>query len=743
MCVSNRLPFSLAADGAACRSVGGLASALGGVGELFGLVWIGWSGAAPSHRTDAVDAAERQAVANAAQTLGCDCRSVPMNQGEADGFYRGLANASLWPLLHDDLAHFRYRPDWWDAYAAVNERFAEAVAGAASPGERVWIHDYHLMLLPGLLRRRRPDLRIGFFLHTPFPSADAFRRHPRREELLAGVLGAGLIGFQTRRHLEHFEEAAQRIGGHACGAGGIRHRRGRTRTGVFPIGIDASRFERGLADPATAAYAERLAAARGGRRLVLSVERLDPTKGIPQKLDAIEAFLELHPGQKEEVEFLLIAVPSREDAPAYRRLREEVEGRVGRINGKHGAPDRVPVRLICRGVGFHELCALYRSADACLVTPLADGMNLVAKEYLACQPEGGGGVLVLSEFAGAADELRGALRVNPHDTLAVAGAIAEALTRPEDARRAALAPMREHVRTHHAGGWATRFLAALDAAAACSRPQPRPTRTLREADLAAFAASAAGRKALFLDYDGTLRGFVDDPERATPQPPLRRVLRALSERDDLDVFIVSGRKLDFLRRHLGGYGFTLVGEHGHAWCKPGEEPEALDDAAGPAWRPVVTATMKRFAEATPGSHVEEKAAGVVWHHRRADRELGRRRALELAEQLVADTAGSAARVTQGKRIVEVTDQRADKGDAVDRFLGEASAAGTPYAAVLCIGDDRTDEAMFRGRRGDPAAVTVRVGPGETAAAFRVAGTDRVLALLCAIAAEPDRALAGV
>ena len=449
-----------------------------------------------------------------------------LDAAAAEGAYRGFSNASLWPLLHGDAAGFRgfrYRSAWWDAYADANARFADAAADAAPPGGRVWVHDYHLMLLPALLRRRRPDLRIGFFLHTPFPPVQVFRRHPRRAELLTGVLGADLIGFQTPGHAEGFREAACRFAGAHADDAGLVHAGGTAGIGVFPIGIDLPGFERGLADPATAAEGERLAASLAGAKLVLSVERLDPAKGLLQKLDAIGRFLRDRPARREPVAFVLVAVPSRERDPAVRRLRAAVERRVGRINGEHGTPTRTPVRYVHRGVSFPELCALYRAADACLVTPLADGMNLVAKEYLACQDESAAGVLVLSEFAGAAEELGNASIVNPHDAEAVAATLAEALDRPEAERRAALAPLRAHARTHHAGPWADGFLAALDAAAGRRRPRSAepPPRAPAPADLAPFAASAPGRKALFLDYDGTLRGFVDEPATATPGPRLR------------------------------------------------------------------------------------------------------------------------------------------------------------------------------------------------------------------------------
>lgn len=721
--VSNRLPIRLGDDGTLKRSSGGLVSALEGVGDTLDLAWIGWPG------NTAGDAATQEALTKQMKEE-LDYHPVFMNDQEVEAYYHGFSNSSLWPLLHYNATYFRYQSAWYDTYEAINERFADAVVAQANAGDRVWVHDYHLMLLPQMLRQRRPDLKIGFFLHTPFPSYELFRRHPKRRALLEGVLGADLLGFHTFGYLRHFRSAVLRLTGRESDIYRIRHDDMVSSIGVFPIGHNAPGFAEGLAAPETADKLKQFSADYAGRRIVLSVERLDYTKGIPQKLEAIETFLENHPEHREDVVFIIIAVPSREDVGEYQQLKENIELAVSRINGKYATISNIPVHFINRGVAFSELCALYRLADVAMVTPLIDGMNLVAKEYLACQEENGTGVLILSEFAGAAQELYGTVSVNPYDTDGMADAIAYALDMPEEQRREAMRPIREHVLTHHSGPWAVRFLAALDASS--NETMHDPARSLTDADTAAFTLKGAGRKALFLDYDGTLRGFVDNPAHATPEPRLVTVLKKLSERDDLDVFIVSGRKLAFLQKHLSDYGFTLVGEHGYAYVEPGEESQLLNADADLSWMPAVKEVLLHYAQSTPGTHVEQKTSALVWHYRRADPEFGRWKALELIGHLDGTTGSQPLSVAHGKMIVEVASQQINKGAAVDHFVHKAHVAGTAYAATLCIGDDLTDETMFRGRSGD-GVVTIRVGAGDTDAEFRVKGPGAVHAMLEQIA----------
>jgi trehalose 6-phosphate synthase/phosphatase len=465
--VSNRLPVTLT-DHGVVPSAGGLVSALEGA-RIGGCAtrWIGWPGRDVP--------ADRRAAMTQVLQRGHGSTPVFLPDDLASAHYDGLSNSSIWPLLHSMPTYFQYRDEWWEAYRRVNRMFADRILETARDGDAVWVHDYQLMLLPQMLKRDLPSLRVGFFLHTPFPSSDAFRCHPNRDELLGGVLGADLIGFHTFGYLRQFRSTVLRLLGAASDMTTIRHDGHASALGVFPIGINAGRFEREMDTEAFQARCAASAAAYAGKKVVLSVERLDYTKGIVRRLDAIELYLSrLTPAQRDGVRFVFVSVPTRGNVDEYRALQGEVEHRIGRINGQYATVNHSPIHFLHQSVGFTELCALYAVADVAMVTPLTDGMNLVAKEYVACQRDVGAcapgrpgrdgpGVLILSEFAGAAQELSNALTVNPYDVPGVAHAIAEALAMPPAERRRRMRPMRERVFTHDAATWARNFLHHLAA----------------------------------------------------------------------------------------------------------------------------------------------------------------------------------------------------------------------------------------------------------------------------------------
>lgn len=712
--VSNRLPVKVK-DGQIHRSSGGLVSALEGVTDDVDLVWIGWPGGVAESQV------EQQYFAD---KLKDDFGYYPvfLNDQQIEDYYHGLSNSSLWPLLHYNPTYFNYQYRWYETYVKVNELFADKVCEVAEEGDLVWVHDYHLMLLPAMLRERRPDLRIGFFLHTPFPSYEVFRCHPKRDELIEGLLGADLIGFHTFGYLRHFRSSVLRLTGKESDIYTIRHEASESHIGVFPIGINWTGFEQELASEGLAECKQRLSRDYAGRRIVLSVERLDYTKGIPQKLQAIEKYLESNPERRDDVVFIIIAVPSREDVGEYATLKENIELAVSRINGKYATISNIPVHFINRGVQFDELCALYSLADVAMVTPLIDGMNLVAKEYVACQ-EHCGGVLILSEFAGAAQELFNAVHVNPYDIDGMAWAVGEALDMDAEKKRHLMEPMRERVITNDSKFWAKQFVKALESATGAT---PRDqVKVLDEQALQPFAPSAK-KKALFLDYDGTLRGFVNDPAKAVPEEAVLEVLGVLEKREDLDIYVVSGRDGAFLEKHMGHFGFTLIGEHGYQYKRPGEDWHLLNAHADLAWMPTVREVLDLYALSTPGTHVEQKRSAIVWHYRAADPEFGQWKAKELIGHLKDAIANMPASIAHGKMIVEVSSQQLNKGMAVERFTELID-----YDAVLCIGDDLTDETMFRHRQ--TGALTIKVGPGTTDAEYRVKGTKQVLAMLQSIA----------
>lgn len=451
--VANRLPFDLDDDGAWHRSPGGLVTALEPTLRARGGAWVGWPG-----RPDAEPAPFVED--------GLTIRPVPISADEVATYYEGFANATLWPLYHDVVARPRFERSWWDAYRRVNERFADAAAQAAAEGATVWVQDYQLQLVPQMLRDRRPDLRIGFFLHIPFPPAELFAQLPWRRPVVEGLLGADVIGFQTAGGAENFRHVAARLTDATDGTGGLTAPDGRAVTvEAHPISVDAPELDE------TARRGETVDRAKGLRHelgdpstVLLGVDRLDYTKGIDVRLQAFSEVLEQGRLDPAETVLIQVATPSRERVEHYQQMRDDIELTVGRINGEYGSVGNPVVHYVHQPVPREELVAFYRAADVMLVTPYRDGMNLVAKEYVASRADGDG-ALVLSEFTGAADELDvGAFLVNPHDLDAVGDAIVAAASQPVDEARARMGRMREQVLEHDVERWAAGFLAALGVA---------------------------------------------------------------------------------------------------------------------------------------------------------------------------------------------------------------------------------------------------------------------------------------
>ena len=457
--VSNRLPVTIVRrDGALVveRSVGGLATGLSGPHARSGGVWIGWPGL-----LDDVDATERAALGDRLTAL----RTAPveLSAAEVEAFYERISNGVLWPAFHDRLDRLPLVVEGWDAYEAVHARFADAVAAQYRPGDLVWVHDYQLLRLPALLRARLPAARIGFFLHIPFPTADAFAALPTRRWLAEGMLGADLVGFHTAAYCAHFREAVRRFAavGPAAGDPDVLRIGARTvRLGAFPIGVDAAALgARAAAREVTAAALEF----RDPRlRLFVGVDRLDYSKGIPRRLLAFEQLLVRHPEWRGRVRLVQVAVPSRVGVAEYQQFREQLDALVGRINGAFATPTWTPIHYLYRSVDETTLLALYRAADVMLVTPVRDGMNLVAKEFVAARADEDG-VLLLSEFAGAAAELVEAVVVNPYDVHGTADAMHAALGMDRGERRRRMAALRARVAAHDADTWARAFLDALAA----------------------------------------------------------------------------------------------------------------------------------------------------------------------------------------------------------------------------------------------------------------------------------------
>jgi trehalose 6-phosphate synthase/phosphatase len=706
--VSNRLPVRIGADGSTERTTGGLASALEGVESEDEQLWVGWPGGAVE------DFEDLEKVREGLHASGV--RPVFMTQDELNGFYEGYANSTLWPLLHYMAERARFSADWRETYRSVNRKFADAILEVAEENDKVWIHDYHLFLVPEMLRGMGKSLRIGFFLHTPFCSSEIFRVLPERAEILKGMLGADVIGFHTYAYLRHFRSSLLRVLGWESEMEGMWHDGREVHMGVYPIGHNHAGFEREMSRGDFPEILEQHRQDLAGKRMILNVERLDYTKGLPEKLAAMRRFLERNPDKRDDVLFVLIAVPSRQGVQEYDALTEEVQREVGAINGEFGKVGHAPVQFLHRGFPMADLAAFYALCEVCMVTPLRDGMNLVAKEFLDCQrPEftARPGVLILSEFAGAANELSHAIQVNPHDVDEVAAALNRALEMPDAERLMRIGMMQGQLRKQDSHSWARRFIKDLD------RVPPREERivVMEMKPLAARLAEQvkSGRKlGLFLDYDGTLREFVDRPEHAVPDVDLPGLLRDLANCAGVSVALVSGRTADFLEKHLGGLGVTLVGEHGFRWLPGGTGEWALFyPHVNTEWKAAIREHLEQAALLTPGTHVEEKQSALVWHYRKAEPEFGLWRARGLLEELTSMAANLPVTVHHGQKIVEISSVQVSKGAAVDHLLREWQCD-----VALVAGDDQTDETMIALNPEGIDFHAVKVGKGPTRAPYR-------------------------
>jgi len=715
--VANRLPVTVKATDEGVevqRSAGGLATGLLRPHEQSGGLWVGWSGA-PEELTP------KQQSALEEQLTAMRLVAVPLTADQVTRYYEGFSNGVLWPLFHYLLDQVPLHVRDWDAYVEVNERFADIVAQHYQQGDLIWVHDYQLLLLPDLLRKRLPDARIGFFLHIPFPSEELFRTLPERDRILRGLLGADLVGFHTPAYLRHFAASLTQLG-LTVEIDKVQLTEREVRLGVFPMGIDAAAFTTLAEDPAVQAEAKAL---RGDEsvRLLVGVDRLDYTKGIPRRLLSYERMLHTHPELRERVRLVQVAVPSRTGVGAYQEFRTLVESLVGRINGDLGTPRWVPVHYIYRSLSEQELVALYRAADVMLVTPLRDGMNLVAKEFVASRTDGDG-VLVLSEFAGASWELPEAVQVNPYDVDGMAENTYRALMMDPEERRARLTPLRLRVEAYDVHRWATTFLEQLDTATHRS-----------PAAVAAPGGPAAARQALhsrlqeaeellvFLDYDGTLVPYTPTPELARPDAALIELLEELARRPHTELHVVSGRGREALEHWLGDLPIALHAEHGF-WSRSPEAPGWVPAAEITGeWREPALAILRDITARTPGSLLEVKSVALAWHYRMADQEAGARRANELRLHLSQLLSNQPVEILAGHKVIEIRPYGVNKGRIVPSLPGERLAATT----LLAIGDDRTDEDLFAAV--PPEGITIRVGPGPTRARFRLESVAAVRALL--------------
>ena len=713
--VSNRLPFTAARKNQRLElrpSAGGLVSGLSAyLDSLRGAslhqteyIWIGWPGVA----------VEEGDKAKLKQQSFAQFRAHPvfLPEGAMEKFYCGFCNQTLWPLFHYFPSLTVFDDSCWQQYREVNSIFCDGVAEIARPGDIIWVHDYHLMLLPGMLRETLPGATIGFFLHIPFPPYDVYRILPRRcgTQILEGLLGADLIGFHTHDYTEYFLRCLMRLLGHEHDLGRVIVGSRPVKAETYPMGIDYSRFAQAAVDLTASEAKAELDQLTGQYKIVLSIDRLDYTKGIVHRLAGYELFLERNPQWRKRIVLVLVVVPSRVGVNQYRQMKRRIDELVGKINGRYGEVGWAPINYQYRHLPHGRLTALYRACDVALITPLRDGMNLVAKEYLASRPEGRG-VLVLSEMAGCAQELPEAILVNPYSREEIADALQFALEMSEEEQVQRNSRMQARLRTHNVVRWAEDFLRDLN-----SQKEEQQRMHARLLDTGArnqlvHHFHTARQKVVFLDYDGTLVPFAVNPAKAVPDPRLIDELRALAAVGTTEVVIVSGRNRQALDSWFGNEDFSLAAEHG-LWIKEKKADWILMKSLSGDWKKRILAFLEEQCDRVAGSFVEEKEYSLAWHYRNADPDLGSAHARELKACLLNFVANVDLQVLQGHKVVEIRIGGINKGTAAAHFLAKRE-----YDFVLAAGDDWTDEDLFRIL--PPNAYSIRVGVVASLARFNV------------------------
>ena len=717
--VSNRLPVKITLKDQNISykpSEGGLATGLSSIYKKSNNLWIGWPGMYVKKREERDLITTDLAKENMAPVF--------LSKQLIKDFYEGFSNETIWPTYHYFNQYAIYNQEKFDAYIKANEEFSNEVVKLAEPDDTIWIHDYQLLLLPKMLRAKLPEANIGFFQHIPFPSYEVFRMLPWRKEILFGMLGADLIGFHTYDDMRHFLSSVSRLAG-------ISNSRGRIETGkriievdAFPMGIDYDKYAKSAATPKTIEKEIRYRTSLGDQKLILSIDRLDYSKGIPQRLEAFELFLQRHPEYQDKVSLILIVVPSRDNVEQYQELKEEVDLLVGRINGRYGKLNWTPVHYFYRSFPIEALSAFYRMAHVAQVTPMRDGMNLVCKEYIASRLDQKG-VLILSEMAGAAKELSDAILINPNNINRMVEAIYQALTMPEDEQVKRISVMQETLKRYNIHHWVNIFMERLRIII-----EERKSLATKHLDSSAInnikQSYKEGKKRLiFLDYDGTLAGFNPNPQAVRPDSELITLLKSLSSVAKNRVIIISGRDKGTLERWLGEINVDIIAEHGVWLRENGKDWQTIDKLSN-SWKPEIRSVLDMYVNRTPGSFVEEKDFSLVWHYRKVETGLGELRTRELSSHLKYLSTNKNLQVLEGDMVVEVKSSSVNKGKAATKWLDQFE-----HDFTMAIGDDWTDEDTFKVM--PPEAFTIKVGGTSSAAKYNLDNYKEVRGFLQSLA----------
>ena len=713
--VSNRLPIKIKEENGALSyhaSEGGLATGLGSIYKEGDNIWVGWPGLAISK-----DNQKKEVEVELKQQ---NMKPVFLSTQEIEDFYEGFSNETLWPNFHYFNQYTIYDEDLYQAYKKVNKKFAKQIATVIEDGDTLWIHDYQLLLLPQMIRESFPNSSIGFFLHIPFPSYESFRQIPWRRELLNGMLGSDFLGFHTYDDMRHFLSSVNRLAGLSNANGRITVKNRLVMVDALPMGIDYDKYEKSASSPETIAREVRYRTSIGDVKMMLSIDRLDYSKGIPQRLRAFEQFLEKHEEFREKVSFLMVVVPSRDTVPKYKQLKEEIDLLVGRINGKYGRLNWTPIHYFYRSFPLPALSAFYRMAHVGLVTPLRDGMNLVCKEFIASKLDKKG-VLILSEMAGASKELSDSILINPNNIDEMVNAIHTALTMPDEDQISHMETMQGSLRRYNIHSWVKLFMDRLHFV---KKSQEALTTKLLDDNLTAKLKAdykKAKTRLIFLDYDGTLVGFHSNPDDSKPDQELNKLLKKLSSDPKNKIVVISGRGRKTLEKWLEPFDLEIVAEHG-VWIKRRGKAFKTIIELNDSWKDEIMNLLEDYVNRTPGSFVEIKDYSLVWHYRKVETGLGEVRTRELTSHLRYITADKNLQVLEGDKVVEIKNSEINKGKGAQILLKEYNAD-----FIMACGDDWTDEDTFKVL--PPDAHSIKVGTAASAANYSVPNFESIRQLL--------------
>ena len=718
--ISNRLPLKATKtenDGFEfVRSEGGLTTGLASLEMDLEKHWIGWPGAYAETRE------EQDQITSHLEPF--DFHPVFLTPDQIQDYYEGYSNSTLWPLCHYFYSFVEYENKYWESYKEVNNLFCQAALPFIEPGDIVWVQDYQLMLLPQLLRKSIGNISIGYFHHIPFPSYELFRVLPERAELLNGLLGADLIGFHTHDYMRHFVSAAERVLDVRFKLDQVFRSNRIAYVDAFPMGINYNLYHDAILEDSVQQKAIELNNNFGLHKLILSVDRLDYSKGILHRLKGFALFLEKHPEYKEKVSMAMIIVPSRDSVDRYADLKTKIDETIGSINGIYSTVNWTPVYYFYHSFDFNELVAMYHIADIALVTPLRDGMNLVAKEYLAAKRDKPG-VLILSEMAGAAIELTEAIIVNPNDVEEIERAIMEAIIMPEEEQIRKLRIMQKHIEKHTVDKWAADFVNELEIIIK-KNEEVSSERLDQDTFTKIHEDYLSSKKRLFiLDYDGTLSGFKSRPEDAFPTSELLELLKKLIADKKNKIVISSGRDHQTLEKWFGDLPLTMAAEHGAYYKENGKWYDNLP--LEKPWNDEITSILQQFVDKTPRSKLEEKETALVWHYRKVDAWLASLREQQLLDALIGPCSRQNLQIMRGNKILEIKSPLHSKGSEVRRLL----ELDNNYDFILAMGDDTTDEDTFREL--PTSAYTIKIGNLSEIARYNLRSQSGVLPFLTQLA----------